>query len=233
MTRLERLTAIALFLSARLRDLAREIAEKFAVRPRTVYRDMRALSAAGFPVEGNAGDGYRVPQTSYLRPLALTGQESEALTLAAHAFGAVAGPELADALTRATLKLEAVLDAPTRARVIDLQKRIVTSHVVRASGLSPEVLASLSERRVARIQYHDPRTDTSTQRKIEALGLVYAGQAWWLVAYCRLRKDARAFRVDRITRWQLEQATFQPRNGLSLADVIARDQHLAESLFGS
>ncbi|MEY4514042.1 MAG: hypothetical protein RLZZ450_6164 [Pseudomonadota bacterium] len=123
MTRLERLTAIALFLSARLRDLAREIAEKFAVRPRTVYRDMRALSAAGFPVEGNAGDGYRVPQTSYLRPLALTEEESEALTLAAHAFGAVAGPELADALTRATLKLHTRRRCPGRSRRVQRASR--------------------------------------------------------------------------------------------------------------
>lgn len=230
-TRLERLTALALFLSARRRVLAREVAAEFAISLRTVYRDMRALQAAGFPVEGNAGDGYRLPQSSYLRPLALTPEEAEALTLAAHAFAAVAGPELADALKQARLKLEGVLDAPTRVRVLDLQKQLVTSSVVHPSGLGSDALRSLRERRVARIHYCDARTGVRSRRSIEALGLVFAGHAWWLLAYCRLRRDARAFRVDRIERWSFVDETYTARPGFSLAEVIARDQHLGRELF--
>jgi predicted DNA-binding transcriptional regulator YafY len=213
--------------------LAREVADEFGVSLRTVYRDMRALSAAGFPVEGSAGDGYRVPQTSYLRPLALTADEAEALTLAARAFGAVAAPPLRDALTRATLKLDSVLDAPTRLRVLELQKRIVVPSFVRGSGLSPELLASLRERRVARIRYRDPRTQVETKRSIEALGLVCAGDAWWLIAYCRLRRDARAFRLDRIAEFRMLEETHVPRADYALADVIVRDRQLAKALFGS
>jgi biotin operon repressor len=83
MRRLERLVAIALFFGARRRVLARDVAEKFGVSLRTVYRDVRALVEAGFPVDGTPGDGYRLPQASCLRPLALTGDEAEVLTIAA------------------------------------------------------------------------------------------------------------------------------------------------------
>jgi predicted DNA-binding transcriptional regulator YafY len=80
--------AIALFLGVRRRVLARDVAERFGVSLRTVYRDVRALAEAGFPVEGTAGDGYALSQASYLRPLALTGDEAEVLVVAARALAA-------------------------------------------------------------------------------------------------------------------------------------------------
>ena len=69
-------------------------------------------------------------------------------------------------------------------------------------------------------------------RSIEPLGLVCRGDAWWLVAWCRLRGDARAFRVDAIERWSTDGEAFAPREGLSFDDIVARDRHLGASLFG-
>jgi predicted DNA-binding transcriptional regulator YafY len=233
MKRLERLVAMALFLGTRRRVLARDVAERFDVSLRTVYRDVRALAVAGFPVEGTAGDGYKMPQESYLRPLALTAVEAEALTIAAHAFGAVTRASVRDALARATDKLEAALDRPTLRRVLELKRRVVVPDFVeRSKGPSAEVLDALRERQLARVSYLDPRTGQRSIRDIEALGLGCLGDAWWLVAYCRLRSDARAFRLDGLERWEGLPEHFEPREGLSFSDVVARDSHLAPGLFG-
>jgi predicted DNA-binding transcriptional regulator YafY len=231
--RLERLLAMALFLGNRRRVLAREVATEFAVSLRTVYRDMRALTAAGFPVEGNAGDGYRLAQDAFLRPLALTAAEAEALSLAAAALAATTPPALRDALTRAAVKLNAVVDTPTRRQLSQLQKQIVVPPFARATlGPTPELLSALRDRQVARIHYRDTRSGARSQRDIEPLGLVCLGEAWWLIAYCRLRRDARAFRLDRIERWRSLPGHFAPRPRFSLSEIIARDSHLARSLFG-
>jgi predicted DNA-binding transcriptional regulator YafY len=233
MPRLDRLLAIALFLGNRRRVLAREVAEEFAVSLRTVYRDIRALVSAGFPVEGNAGDGYRLAQDAFLRPLALTPDEAEALSLAATALSATTQSSLRDALTRAAVKLNAVLDPQTRRQLNQLQKQIVVPAFARATlGPTPEVLSALRERQVARIRYRDTRTDAQSQRDIEPLGLVCLGESWWLIAYCRLRRDARAFRLDRIDTWHSLRSRFAPRARFSFGEVIARDRHLAKSLFG-
>jgi predicted DNA-binding transcriptional regulator YafY len=56
--------------------LARDIAARFEVSLRTVYRDLRTITATGFTIEGTAGDGYRLTQDSYLRPLALAPDEA-------------------------------------------------------------------------------------------------------------------------------------------------------------
>jgi predicted DNA-binding transcriptional regulator YafY len=231
--RLDRLLAMALFLGNRRRVRAREVAEEFAVSLRTVYRDIRALVSAGFPIEGNAGDGYRLGQDAFLRPLALTPDEAEALSVAATALTATTQASLRDALTRATVKLNAVLDPQTRRQLNQLQEQIVVPPFARATlGPTPEVLSALRERQVARVRYRDTRTGARSQRDIEPLGLVCLGEAWWLIAYCRLRRDARAFRLDRIDSWRSLPGRFAPRARFSFSEIIARDRHLARSLFG-
>lgn len=229
-SRLHRLVAIALFLGARRRVLAREIGEQFGVSLRTVYRDMKALGEAGYPVEGNAGDGYRLRQDSYLRPLALTGGEAEALAVAARAYAA--SSERSDLLASAAAKLEAVLDPEARRRSIEIQKRIAVPPYAHKIAPTAQILDAVRERRVLDVTYDDPRTANRSTRAIEPIGLVCMGDAWWLVAYCRAKRDARAFRVDRLSRVRTG-ATFVPRAGYSLGEIAERDAALAKSLFGS
>ena len=53
------------------------------------------------------------------------------------------------------------------------------------------------------------------------LGLYYWGKVWTLVAWCELREDFRAFRVDRIAPPRLE-AAFKPEAGKALRDYLRR-----------
>lgn len=231
--RLDRLLSIALFLSNRRRVLAREVATHFGVSLRTVYRDMHALMTAGFPIVGSAGDGYRLEQSAYLRPLALTDEEATLLVLSATAFGASVKPDVREALERAALKLEGVLADNARSRITRLRKQLLVATTARTDlGPTPEILHALRERIATRIVYDDPRTGERTTRTIEPLGLVSTGTSWWLIAYCRLRKDARAFRTDAIASWK-SKTPFAPREGFSLAEITARDGHRSAEIFAA
>jgi predicted DNA-binding transcriptional regulator YafY len=233
MKRLDRLLAIALFLGARRRARASDVAERFGVTPRTVYRDVQSLREAGFPVEGNAGDGYRLSQAAYLRPLALDEDEADALAIAAQALTASAKGPLRESLATATAKLHAALGPEARRRITQLEASIsVPSFVRDAASTAPtgEMLSAIRDRQAAEITYRDPRSGTRTRRTIEPVGLVCRGDAWWLVAWCRLREDARAFRVDGVTGWTAA-GPFSPRHGFSFAEIVRRDRHLSPELF--
>ena len=232
MRRLERLVAMALYLGARRRVLARDVADRFDISLRTVYRDVAALIEAGFPLEGTAGDGYRIAQTAFQRPLALTADEAEVLAVAARGFRAAADPALRDALARATAKLEASLDRGARARMRERDARSGAGDAHRI-GPSAALLESLREHRVAQIRYVDTRSGKRSDRAIEPLGLICRGDAWWLIAYCRSKRDARAFRVDAIASWRATTERFASRPGFTLPEIVARDRHLAAQLFGS
>jgi predicted DNA-binding transcriptional regulator YafY len=228
--RLERLLAIALFLASRRRVVARDVAKEFGVTLRTVYRDMSALMQSGFPIVGSAGDGYRLSGDAHLRPLALTPEEAESLALAAYGYGVSAPRSLREPLARATTKLEAAMKPDVAARVRGLSRRIVSPPFARVLAPDEAVLRAVRDCRSATISFRPP-DDAPTERTIEPLGLVCRGDAWWVVAYCRLRRAARAFRLDHIAAWKTGPP-FTPRPGFGFDEVVARDAHLSERLFG-
>jgi len=54
------------------------------------------------------------------------------------------------------------------------------------------------------------------------LGLYFWGNRWTLAAWCELRQDYRSFRPDRISQLDLLKDTFDPADGINLADFLAR-----------
>ena len=68
------------------------------------------------------------------------------------------------------------------------------------------VRQALHERRVVTIDYVDSEGN-GTRRDVEPTGLVRGEDGWYLVAWCRLRGDGRAFRLDRISHAGLTDQT--------------------------
>ena len=61
-----------------------------------------------------------------------------------------------------------------------------------------------------------------SRREIRPLGLWFWGKVWTLVAWCELRNDFRAFRIDRIAGVELAGRSFRPERGKQLADFYRR-----------
>jgi predicted DNA-binding transcriptional regulator YafY len=225
MKRLDRLMSMALILAARRRLRAADLARELSVSERTVYRDVRSLQQAGFPIEGSPGDGYRVPSTAYLRPLGLTEAEAVALSMAAQMLGSRADTTLGEALSSATAKLESTLGPAARQR---LRRLRAETHVVgrsrRTAGPLGVVLGALTERRVLAISYEPVSGGQPTEREVEPLGIVLVDSACLLLAWCRLRQAVRAFRVDRIRDARSTAEAYEPREGASFTDAIERER---------
>src|SRR5713101_2028158 len=83
MNRIDRLTAIILLLQGGRRT-ASEIARRFEVSKRTVFRDIEALCEMGIPIVTEAGvnGGYTLMPDYSLTPLQLTAHETLLLRLA-------------------------------------------------------------------------------------------------------------------------------------------------------
>ena len=61
-------------------------------------------------------------------------------------------------------------------------------------------------------------TGKETERHVRPLGLWFWGKVWTLVAWCELRDDFRAFRIDRIAVIAPAGRSFRPERGKQLAD---------------
>lgn len=185
-----------MLLQHRGRLSAADIAEQLEVSTRTVLRDIEALSSAGVPVYTDRGRGGGISLLAGYRT-ELTGLTAEEATaLLASGSGRVATP----AFARAMRKVVAAIPEAHRAAASTASQRIL----VRPDGFAyphepedhlPEVQRAVIDGLRVRVSYRN-RTDSVAERNLDPIGLVYAGDHWYLLA----ARDGteRVYRVSRI-----------------------------------
>ena len=217
MRRADRLFLIIHALRGRRTALpARRLAETLGVSLRTVYRDVADLQVSGVPIEGEAGIGYVLRKGADIPPLMFNADELEALVVGTRFVRAFGGERLTRNAAAALLKIEAVLPPELRARTE--RSRIFAPRLpdrIDATGAIDRLHEAIISHRVLRLEYRD-KGDAASKREIEPLCLAFWGGAWTLGAWCRLRRDFRNFRPDRIVRFDPTAETFveTPERGL-------------------
>jgi len=63
-----------------------------------------------------------------------------------------------------------------------------------------------------------------SERTVRPLCLAYFGPVWMLSAWCELRDDFRAFRLDRVDAFRVTAERFRQEPGKTLHDFLKRDQ---------
>jgi len=82
MNRIDRVSAILIHLQTKKYVTAGEIARRFEICKRTVYRDIRALEEAGIPIGAEAGKGYFIVEGFHLPPVMFTKEEASSMLMA-------------------------------------------------------------------------------------------------------------------------------------------------------
>ena len=225
MTRLDRLTAILIHLQTKRVVRAQELAKRFGISLRTVYRDVRSLEEAGVPIGAEAGVGYFL--TDYhLPPVMFTNAEASALMMGGKLIEKWTDESVQTEFDSALFKIKSVLKRPDQEHLDDLEAHINVAKPAHrkphASGLLNSLQHAIARRHVLAIHYHSQYNDTETQREVEPVGLYHAHMAWHLIAYCRIRQDYRDFRVDRIRQLTDTEQSFSRRDRLSLQEYLDR-----------
>lgn len=220
MRRADRLFRIVQSLRRRRLTTAERLAEELEVSRRTVYRDIADLIGSGVPIVGEAGVGYALDRGFELPPLMFTEPEIEALVLGARVVESWADPELQEAARQALARIEAALPERLREAVATSKVFAPGFHVPpeAARELRP-LRAAIRQRRKVRLAYVD-RDEQPTERTIRPLGLFFWGRTWTLAAFCELRADFRAFRLDRVRAAVPLDEPFTDERGRTLADFI-------------
>ena len=218
MNRIDRVSAILIHLQSKRIVKAQEIADRFEISLRTVYRDIRTLEDAGIPIIGEAGLGYSIMDGYKLPPVMFTREEAVAFITAEKLIEKMADSVTDEHFKSAMYKIKAVFRNSEKDFMEDLSSRIEVMKHPNPNAVSPEarlmdtVMKNLTEKRVLNMQYVALSTEVATEREIEPIGVFYANKHWHLIAYCRLRQDYRDFRLDRITHVEPTRHTFKARH---------------------
>jgi predicted DNA-binding transcriptional regulator YafY len=218
MRRADRLFQIVQHLRGGRLVTARMLGERLEVSERTIYRDIADLQSTGVPIDGEAGVGYLMREGFDLPPLMFTRDENVALVAGARMVRAFGGADMARAAEEALVKIGAVLPDAEKARIARTEIHMPDWVVSDTERKSIDVLERAVEARdVIKIEYSDEGGNAS-RRDIRPLGLWFWGKVWTLVAWCELRDDFRAFRIDRIAQIAASGRTFRPERGKQLTD---------------
>lgn len=225
MNRLDRLTAILIQLQSKRVVKAQEIADRFGVSLRTIYRDIRSLEEAGVPIGAEAGIGYFL-EDYHLPPVMFTTEEASAMLFGAKLVAKMADDSVRQGFESALYKIKAVLKRHDKEHIDDLESRVA---VLRRGGdtsfadnVMNQIQQAIVRQQVLSMVYVSSMQQTPTQRDVEPIGMVHYSDHWHLIAFCRLRQDYRDFRIDRIQALVNTEQFFPKQNLLTLQAYLAQ-----------
>ncbi|MDN5201893.1 YafY family protein [Fulvivirgaceae bacterium BMA10] len=216
MNRIDRLSAILIQLQSKKVITAQEIADRFDISLRTVYRDIRALEGAGVPIGAEAGKGYFIMEGYHLPPVMFTREEASAVLLGGKLIEKHSDESVKMHFNDALLKIKSVLKFSEKDYLEHLEDYIEVFHLPKPKqNLFPnnflsDIQDALVRKKVLKFDYYSNYNDKFTSREVEPSGLCYYAAHWHLIAFCNLRDDFRDFRIDRITKLQISEKDFDP-----------------------
>lgn len=224
MNRIDRLTAILIHLQSKKVVKAEEIADRFEVSLRTVYRDVRALMEAGVPIGSEGGKGYFIVDGYHLPPVMFNQEEASSIMLAGKLVEKMTDDSVRKAYESAAMKIKSVLADAEKDHLESLESFVEVQRPRNSPSEFPNhflttIQKSLVGREVLKMNYHST-SEELTEREVEPIGMFFYNAGWHLIAWCRMRNDYRDFRADRIKTLTGTGQTFDRRNLMSLQDYL-------------
>ena len=190
---IDRLFKMVYLLMERQHMTAAELAERFEISVRTVYRDVDVLSGAGIPVyarKGRNGGICILPEFVLNRSL-LSAQEQSSILQSLQSLRSIDLPEIESVLDKLAVffgkNLASWLEVDFTSWGGNPKEKI------RFQMLKEAVIRG----RTVTFSYYSTRGGQSL-RTVEPLKILFKGQGWYLYGFCRTRQDFRIFKLSRM-----------------------------------
>ncbi|HHX04185.1 MAG TPA: YafY family transcriptional regulator [Tissierellia bacterium] len=202
--KINRLFEIVYMLLDKDKMTARELADRFEVSTRTIYRDVEDLSAAGIPIYMSKGrnGGISLLSDYVLNKTLLTEKEKIHILSALQGFNALDELSVEDTLSKLSAffgdKDQGIyeIDFDDWGNLIKDQFDKSKQAIMSKKLLSFDYLSSLNMR---------------SKRMVEPYKLWFKDKNWYLKAFCLDKKAMRTFRFSRMRKVEILDKSFEPR----------------------
>lgn len=222
MNRIDRLFGILLLLQTKKHVTADQIADRFEISVRTVYRDIKALAEQGIPISFEQPKGYYIVQGYFLPPVSFNSEEANALLIMERLVAGFADKSILNHYTNALNKVKAVLRSSQKEKLEFLNNNIKLQ-LPESINNEFEYLSllqnAISAQCIIEIEYSNNNKETS-KREVEAIGLIFYAFNWHLIGWCHLRKEYRDFRVSRIVKVRQTDSPFRKTDHMPLSEYM-------------
>lgn len=191
---------------------AAELAERYEVSVRTIYRDIEALSMIGVPVYAQKGrnGGISLTEQFVLDRMLVTEEEQKQILAALKSLDEVGARTEQDTFHKLGdfFKVQ-----PPNWIAVDF-----SDWSGKRQELFEGVRRAILETKVICFDYYG-QNGTMTRRTVEPVQLLFKEYTWYLRAFCRSRKAMRLFKLLRMKRMEQLPETFTPKPEAYTEDV--------------
>jgi len=201
--KIDRLLEITIILLNKKNVTAKELADRFEVSIRTIYRDVEALATSGIPIYSNRGSGGGISllENFQLPKTLISKHESDSILLALKTLQAIKYPEIDHILEK--------LNALFHSAASDWIQIDFTSWGANPNEFDKmtEIKRSILDCKKVVFDYVNASNNRTT-REIEPLKLIFKSKTWYLWGWCCSRNDFRIFRLTRIKNLKMTDKYF-------------------------
>lgn len=211
----DRLIAIIMFLLQHEQVTAEELARRFEVSARTIYRDLETINQAGIPILSTSGPGngvqildtYRVEKRLFSTP-----EIMHMLTALDSIGSSLPHREITNALAKVQGMVSPAQkeEVALRARQLKIDLSPWLNHGAAEHRLNA-LRTAMDKQCLIRFLYRDNHGETS-ERRVEPYRLLLKSENWYLQGYCQTRRAFRTFKILRMQDIQRLEETFAPRH---------------------
>lgn len=200
MSKAKRLLDILMFVNAKRKFTAQEIADEFQISIRTVHRYILDLSEMGLPIYAEQGrnGGYTVLTNRLLPPILFTEEEAVSIFFAFQSLNYYRNLPFNTEISSVAHKLYTSLPSDAQIKVDKIRSYIAFWNPKRTidTPLINDVLEASIENRNLHIQYESKSGVTT--KHIRPIGVYAHDGLWYFPAFDYCKKKILLYRVDRI-----------------------------------
>ncbi len=214
--KIDRLLSIIVILLNKDNITAKELANRFEVSVRTIYRDIETINLAGIPIVSNQGrdGGFSILDNYKMNHQLLTLDDMTSIVVALKNIGNFSDNKHIDLTID---KISNIVPKDKKEEFDYHFNELIICDLpwgYRANSEDKEkykiIYEGIIKEKLIDIGYIN-RYGNITERRIEAMSLVLKGLNWYVFSYCHLRNDYRFFKLSRIHKVKLLEENFNRR----------------------
>jgi predicted DNA-binding transcriptional regulator YafY len=195
-----------------------DLAKNLECHQRTVYRDLKALEAAGFPIYTENENGKNIwcllDSARKPMPIPFTPPELMALYFGSDVLKVLKGTVFYDSLESLLKKVKSSIPPESAKYLSRVEKSLHTrpgpyKNYGKFRNVIEQIGDAVLQRRVVEITYYTMSRKKETQRKVAPYKIWFHNGGFYLIGHCRWRDGIRIFAVERIKKIHLTDDTFE------------------------
>lgn len=223
-----RMKLILMLQQANNRITVNDIAEKFGVSRRTVFRDFNALSEMNVPVTWDEYKGYGIMRGYKIPPLMFTSKELATILVGLNFVKSQVDQTLINDAKGVELKIKEVLPDKLLQFMESLEKRTVVDPYMNFGAEKKEggnwylISNAIAENKKISFNYRSKSDDDISSRKIDPYLIVFYKDHWNVIGHSHKRAAVRNFVLDRMAKVAVLDESFTPHGQIDVEGLIFR-----------